>query len=135
MMQWILIVALALHVLAGIAWVGMSFGMARGLMSLEASAAVRVSQRGAAIVAMLAGVALWGLAHRDRFYAAEWALALGAILAVAAAVVQGMAGGRLKRAMASGLDEAAGAGIRSLDRLGAGLLVVTVILMAASKYL
>jgi hypothetical protein len=135
MMQWILIVALVLHLLSGIAWMGMSFGIARGLIPLEATSSLRGSQRGAAVVAMLAGVVLWGLAHRDRFYAPEMALAAGSVFAVLAAIVQGVAGGRLKRAMAAGLDEAARNGVRGLDRLGAGLLVLTVILMAASKYL
>lgn len=135
MMQWILIVVLSLHILAGIAWGGMSLGMARGLMPLEASVAVRPAQRGAAVTAMLMGLILWGLAHRDRFYAAETALAVGAALAVLAAIVQGMAAGRLKGAMAAGLDEPSRKAILKLDRIGAVLLALTVILMAASKYL
>lgn len=136
MMQWILIAVLSLHILSGIAWTGMTFGIVRGLMPLEATPPLRASQRGAAIVAMLAGLALWALAHRDRFYAAEMALAGGAALAVIAAIAQGIAGGRLKRALASGgLDEAARKGVGGLDRLSVGCLVLAIILMAASKYL
>lgn len=135
MMQWILIAVLALHILSGIAWTGMTFGTVGGFIPLEATPALRASQRGAAIMAMLMGLALWGLAHRGRFNTAEMALAAGAVLAILAAIVQGIAGGRLKRALASGALEQARAGVAGLDRLSAGLLVLTVILMAASKYL
>lgn len=135
MMQWILIAVLALHILSGIAWTGMTFGLARGIMPLEATPSLRASQRGAAVVAMLAGLALWGLAHRGRFNTAEMALAAGAALAILAGVLQGIAGGRLKRALAAGRIEQARAGVQGLDRAGAGLLALTVILMAASKYL
>jgi hypothetical protein len=135
MMQWILIVVLALHLLSGIAWTGMTFGVARGLMPLEATPPLRASQRGAALLAMLMGLALWGLAHRGRFYAAETALAAGSALAILAGLLQGVANGRLKRAMAAGQLDQARAGVQRLDRVSAGLLVLTVALMAASKYL
>jgi hypothetical protein len=135
MMQWILIVLLALHLLSGIAWTGMSFGIVRGLVPLEATPALRGSQRGAAVVAILAGLALWALAHRDRFYIPEMALAAGAALALIAAIAHGIAGARLKRALATGLDETARKAVGGLDRLSVGCLVLAIILMAASKYL
>lgn len=135
MMQWILIVVLALHILSGVAWTGMTFGMASGVIPLETTPQLRGRQRGAAVVAMLAGLALWGLAHRGGFYTAEMALAAGSVLAILAAILQGVAGGRLKRAMASGSLDQARAGVAGLDRATAGLLALTIVLMAASKYL
>ncbi len=122
-MQTILITALSLHILSSMFWAGSSFVLAR-TGGAGAEQLFR-PQMGAAAIAILTGGYLWSLLHADSFGPGEKVLALGAILALFAAAVQGMLVGR-----------AAGDRSRMVlgERIGSGLLAGTVICMAAARY-
>ncbi|HUZ62536.1 MAG TPA: hypothetical protein VMU82_02375 [Acetobacteraceae bacterium] len=134
-MQTVLIVTVALHVLAGVFWAGSTFVLARS--GGEGAEALAYPQMGAAAVVVVAGLVLWGLLHAGGFGPQEQVLALGAVCAVAAAGVQGSislpAVRRLR--MANGPAAACLRGRIALgQRLAAGLLAITVIAMATSRY-
>lgn len=134
-MQWILMATLVVHVLSGVVWAGSSFGLARGRMPLEASMPLRAPQRGAAAMAILTGLLLWGLAHRGGMGPSEMVLAAGAVAGLIAFGLQLVFGLRAQRAAARGpLDEALARRVGGVDRVAALLLMLTVACMAASKY-
>src|SRR5262249_16010402 len=133
-MQFTLLVTLVLHILAGVFWAGSTFALARtGATSADQ---LFRPQMGAAVVAIIAGSVLWHLLHPSAFGTTEQVLALGALGAVLALGAQGaLCGPALHRlAIASGND------VRSLtqmvvgQRIAAGLLALTVICMAAARY-
>lgn len=135
-MQWALVIAISLHLLAGVFWAGTTFTLAH----TGGAGGERLfrPQMGAALVAVLAGVALWHLAgHEGSFGPTERSLTLGAICAIAAAGVQGAVGGRAIRALREGAipQDAARARIALAQRIAAVLLAVTVVCMAAARYL
>ncbi|WP_242109470.1 hypothetical protein [Luteimonas aquatica] len=116
-MHTLIILLLCLHVLAGVFWAGSTFTLARSGGS--GASALLWPQMGAAAMALLTGLALWGIVHAGRFAPSEQALALGMLAALAAAAVQ--IGLRAKPALS--------------QRVAAGLLALTVVCMAASRYL
>lgn len=132
-MQYVFMVALALHLMSGVFWAGSTFVLARtgdgGLaMSLFAP------QMGAATMAVLSGALLWHLFHGTGYFGTqEQVLAVGAVAAIAAAGVQGALVGRARRARNDAADILAQA-VRG-ERLAAGLLAVTVITMAIARVL
>jgi hypothetical protein len=134
-MQITLIITLVLHVLSGVFWAGTTIALAR----TGADQADRFfrPQMGAAVVAVATGGLLWHLLHEGSFGAGERMLAIGALCAFAAAGVQGVAGGPALRKLAvASATEAAGLRHRVAigQRVAAALLMVTVICMAASRY-
>jgi len=134
-MQATVIVALILHVVSGVFWAGSTFALARS-SATQAREFLR-PQLGAAAVAIVTGALLWHLLHEGSQGASEHVLATGAIFALIAAGIQAVTG-LTSRAFAGvgELDRAQGSN-RSLigQRLAAGCLLVTVICMAAARYL
>jgi predicted RNA methylase len=132
--QTLLMVVIAFHVLPGVFWAGTTLALAR----TGGAGAERLAypQMGAATVAMLAGVVLWGLAHRFGFGATEQVLALGAGCAILAAGVQGFALPAVRRLATARDTETTRlqARIATAQRIAAGLLAITVICMAVARY-
>ncbi|HVZ99744.1 MAG TPA: hypothetical protein VG841_05475 [Caulobacterales bacterium] len=85
-MDWLFLIALALHVVPAVFWAGTTFGLAR-TGGAGAEALFR-PQMGAAVLAIVMGVALWALRHWGEPGPMEWTLAFGAACALAAAIVQ-----------------------------------------------
>jgi hypothetical protein len=133
-MQATVIVALILHVVSGVFWAGSTFALAR--FSANQGREFLRPQLGAAAVAIVTGALLWYLLHRGSEGTSEHVLAIGAIFAFIAAVIQAATGltGRVLAGV-HGLDGAQGSN-RALvgQRLAAGCLLVTVICMAAARY-
>ncbi|SFT72846.1 hypothetical protein [Mesorhizobium sp. YR577] len=133
-MQYVYIVTLGLHVMAGVFWAGTTYTLAR-------DPEIRVErffgpQMGAAAVAMLSGALLWYFFHGAYFGSMEQVLALGIVAALSAAGVLGIMVGPARRKLAgvNGEDEAA---LRDRmakgERIAARLLVLTVICMAIAR--
>jgi hypothetical protein len=133
-MQSLLIGVLVLHVLAAVFWAGSTFALVR--MGGDGGERLFAPQMGAAVVAFLSGVVLWGLLHRGPPGVPEVLLEIGAVCAVAAAGVQGALIGGARRKLAAGGEAADGARrrIATAQRIAAGLLAVTIILMTAVRY-
>jgi hypothetical protein len=131
-MQTILMFTVALHVLSGIFWAGSTFVLAR-LGSAGAQQLAR-PQIGAAAVAVLTGGTLWSLVHAHSFQPQEQMLALGAGCAVIAAGVQGAAAARMRLAHADAAQAPMQGSLTRPHRIAAALLAVTVICMAAARY-
>jgi hypothetical protein len=133
-MQPIFIIVISLHVLTGTFWAGTSFTLARsgGL----GGAQLFRPQMAAATIAVLAGGYMWHLTHEGAFGSAERVLAVGAICAIIAAGVQGAIGGRAARSLRNGAVDATAAQRRigMAQRIGAGLLAVTIVCMVSARY-
>jgi hypothetical protein len=130
MMQSILIIATALHILPAVAWAGFTFTLARtGASNLET---LFVPQLGAGTAAILAGGWLWSLTHEGAFGLAEKVLAFGALAAVAALVMQLASVGPVIRRLR---DDPQLRGRTAIgQRIAAGLLVIAIICMASARY-
>jgi len=131
-MQAVLVIAVSLHLLAGIFWAGTTFTLAR-TGGARAEGLFR-PQMGAAVVAVLAGGYLWGQLHPTG--TSGMVLGLGALCAVAAAGVQGAIGGKAIRGLRTGaLSEAdARPRIVTAQRIASALLVVTIVSMGVANY-
>jgi hypothetical protein len=133
-MRTALLVILVFHILSGVFWAGSTFALAR----TGGASADRLfrPQMGAAVVAVITGALLWYLLHASGFGPQERVLALGALAAVAAACIQGAWCGAALHQLAS----TAGYNARSQGRItlghqiAAALLALTVICMAAARY-
>jgi hypothetical protein len=88
-------------------------------------------------VAVITGGVLWHLLHPSGFSTTEQVLALGALTAVLAAGAQGaLCGPALRRlARADGKDARSQPQMALGQRIAAALLALTVICMAAARYL
>ncbi len=132
-MQAVLIAVMSLHLLASVFWAGTTFGLA-----VTGGAGERLfrPQMVAATIAVLAGAYLWSQLHASGFGGSELVLGLGGLCAVAAAGVQGTVGGRAIRELHNGRvgDADARARIASAQRIAAVLLAVTIVCMAAARY-
>jgi hypothetical protein len=115
-------------------WAGSTFALAR----TGATSADKLfrPQMGAAVVVAITGGVLWHLLHPLVFGSQEQALALGALAALLAASVQGALCGPALRQLtrADGNDVRSQAQVALGQRIAAGLLVVTVLCMAAARY-
>jgi hypothetical protein len=132
-MQIVLIAAACLHVLSATAWAGFSFAMAR-TAAASVERLIR-PQMGAAVVAVLSGGWFWSLSHEGVFGTPEEVLTLGAVAALLALVVQAATALPAARALARSPDapaprRRAAAG----QRIGAGLLGLTLLCMAAARF-
>ena len=116
-MQILLIVLFAMHALTGVFWAGSTFLMAH--TGGEVSERLARSQRGAAMLTMLVGVGLWGVLHRGPPGPMEKTLAVGAVCAIAAAVLQ-----ITLRKASPALSQ----------RVAATLLSITVVCMVTARY-
>ena len=134
-MQAIVIIALVLHVVSGVFWAGSTFALAR-MGGNQAREFLR-PQLGAAATAIVTGALLWYQLHRGSEGMSENVLATGAIFALIAAGIQAVTGltGRRVLAGVGELDTTPGQN-RALigQRIAAGCLLVTVICMAAARY-
>jgi uncharacterized membrane protein len=134
-MQLALIVTIVLHLLSGVFWAGTTFVLAR--TGANQADQLLLPQRGAAAITVLTGSLLWYLVHRGGFDTTERILAFGALCAIVAGVIQGVTGGPALRKLAKA-DESDAARMRRRvatgQRVAAGLMAVTVICMAASRY-
>jgi hypothetical protein len=133
-MPFTLIIALSLHVLAAVFWVGTSFALAR----IGGPAAERLlrPQLGAALAAVLTGAYLWSQLHRDTFDRPEQVLAIGVVCALTAAGVQGAIVGRTVRGRSIAPADTGPAWSRIIiaQRAAAGLLAVTLVCMTIARY-
>jgi hypothetical protein len=134
-MQITLLLTLVLHILSGVFWAGSTFALAR-TGATTADQLFR-PQMGAAVVAVITGGVLWHLLHPSGFSITEQVLALGALTAVLAAGAQGaLCGPALRRlARADGKDARSQTQMVLGQRIAAALLTLTVICMAAARYL
>jgi len=132
-MQYALLIAISLHVLAGVFWAGTSFAIAR----TGGSGAEKLfrPQMGAAVIVVLSGGYLWHALHEGGIGTMEIVLGLGALCAIAAAGVQGAMGAGAARILARTPDDAAARSrIVAAQRIAGGLLAITVICMAGARY-
>ena len=134
-MQTVLILALSLHVLAAVFWAGGTFVLAR--LGGVGGPRLRAPMLGAAIVTLLTGGYLWHAVHGAAFGRPEKVLAVGIACALLAFIVQVGVGARTRWQLARGtlLEAAAQARMGLVARLAAGLLAITVICMAAARYI
>lgn len=132
-MQYVFMLALALHVMSGVFWAGSTFVLARtgdGRLAMSLFG----PQMGAATLAVLSGAFLWYLFHGTGYFGPqEQVLAVGAVAAIVAAAVQGALVGRSRRAaVQDATDSPLQQAVRG-ERVAAGLLTVTVIAMAIAR--
>ncbi|TPJ39006.1 hypothetical protein FJ492_06265 [Mesorhizobium sp. B2-5-4] len=133
-MQYVYIVVIGLHVMAGVFWAGTTIAVARD-PDIRAERFFR-PQMGAAGLAFLTGLLLWYFFHEGAFGSMEKVLALGILTALIAAGVQGALVGSSSRQLA-GADAATQTELRAKmtrgERIAGGLLVITVLCMATAK--
>jgi hypothetical protein len=134
-MQATVVIALVLHVLSGVFWAGTTFALAR-LGGNQARYLLR-PQLGAASIAIVTGALLWYLLHRGGEGTSEYVLAIGAVFALIAAGVQAATGAAGWPVLA-GATDLQGSPVQNRavtrQRVAAGCLAITVICMAASRY-
>jgi hypothetical protein len=125
-----LLITLGLHMAGALFWLLTSLVLGFG-GNPAASKVMFRPQMVAATVAVFSGGGLWSLLHPGAFGPPEIVLAIGAVLAVAAAGVQGaMVGGAVRRLP----DAAAERKILLGQRIASGLLLVTLALMLLARH-
>ena len=134
-MQTLLIIVLSLHVLAAVFWAGGTFVLAR--LGGIGGPRLRAPMLGSAVVTLLTGGYLWHAVHGQAFAMPEKTLAVGIACALLAFVLQVGAGARTRWQLTRGTlpEAAAQARMALVARLAAVLLAVTVICMAAARYI
>ena len=123
-----LLLTFMLHVASGVFWAGSTFALAE----TGAASADKLfrPQMGAAVVAVITGSALWLLLHLQ-----EPILALGALAALLAAGAQGaLCGPPLRQLARADGNDVGQARVARGHRIAAGLLALTVLCMAAGRY-
>ena len=133
LMQILIIIAIALHAVSAVFWMGSSMSLARpGAVGAEI---LFPRQMMAALVATLTGGFLWSQLHTGGFGPYEMVLAIGAVLAVIAAGIQGVVvGGSLRRLKAGGNAEVLQKRIMTGYRAGGGLLGLCLICMVIARF-
>jgi hypothetical protein len=133
-MQWTLAIVTVFHVLPAVFWAGTTFGLA--LAGGTGAQRLSFPQLGAAALAILSGVGLWGLLHRGGLGRPEQVLAVGAACALAAAGLQASALPSVRRLRAASESDAIALlrRIATGQRIAAGLLAVAVAAMTSSRY-
>ena len=132
-MQYVLIVAIVLHVLAAVFWAGSTFTLTR--FGGERAEHLFLPQMGAAAVVVITGIILWGLLHQGPFGPEEQLLAAGAFAALAAAGAQGALVGSARRRIAGGADAQTLRGrMLTGNRIAASLLAFTLIVMTVARF-
>ncbi|RUW50671.1 hypothetical protein EOA32_18525 [Mesorhizobium sp. M1A.F.Ca.ET.072.01.1.1] len=133
-MQYVYIVVIGLHVMAGVFWAGTTIAVARD-PEIKAERFIR-PQLGASGMVFLTGLLLWYFFHEGAFGSMEMVLALGIATALIAAGVQGALVASSSRQLA-GADAATQSQLRAKmikgERLAGGLLVITVFCMATAR--
>lgn len=133
-MQYVYIIVLGLHVMAGVFWAGTTFTIARD-PEIKAERFFG-PQMGSATLAVITGVLLWYFFHAGVFGNMELVLVIGIVAALAAAGVLGAIVGPARRQLA-GADEATTTTLRAQmakgERIAARLLALTVLCMAVAR--
>jgi hypothetical protein len=133
-MQYVYIIVLGLHVLAGVFWAGTTIAVARD-PEIRIERFFRPQMRAAGMV-FLTGALLWYFFHGGYFGSMEMVLAPGIATALIAAGVQGALVGSASRQLA-GTDAATETQLRAKmtrgERIAGGLLVITVLCMATAR--
>jgi len=133
-MQYVTIVVLGLHVMAGVFWAGTTITLARD-PDIRAERFIQ-PQLGAAGMVFLTGALLWYFFHGAYFGSMERVLALGIVTAFAAAGVLSALVRPATRQLA-GADAATESHLRAKmargERIAAWLLVITVLCMAVAR--
>ena len=133
-MQYVYIVVIGLHVMAGVFWAGTTITLARD-PDIRAERFIQ-PQMGAAGMVFLTGALLWYFFHGAYFGSMEMVLALGILTAFAAAGVLSTVVRPATRQLA-GADAAVEPVLRARmakgERIAAWLLVVTVLCMAIAR--
>lgn len=126
------LVILGLHMAAAVFWLFSSLILGWG-QPAAASKSVFRAQMAAAALAVFTGGGLWQMLHVGAFGRPEMVLALGAVLAIAAAGVQGaLVGGQIRRLRAGeGGDERR---ILLGQRIATGLLGLVLLCMVLERY-
>jgi len=133
-MQILIILAIAVHVMAAVFWMGTTASQAR----TGAGAAENLFPRqiGAAVMSMLTGGYLWSRLHAGGFGAYEKVLAAGAACAVLALAIQVAGVGMRMRKLKTADDPAAvRKGMAVAHRIAGGLLAVTLICMVIARFI
>jgi hypothetical protein len=134
-MQYVYIVVIGLHVMAGVFWAGTTFTIARD-PEIKAERFFG-PQMGSAALAVITGGLLWYFFHEGVFGNMELVLAIGIVAALAAAGVLGAIVGPARRQLA-GADEAVTVALRAQmargERIAARLLALTVLCMAIARF-
>ena len=133
-MQYVYIVVIGLHVMAGVFWAGTTITLARD-PEIKAERFIR-PQLGAAGMVFLTGALLWYFFHGAYFGSMEMVLALGILAAFAAAGVLGAMVRAPSRRLAGAnaeIETQLRARMAMGERIAAWLLVVTVLCMAIAR--
>lgn len=130
-------IALALHLLSAIFWAGSTFAAVRTGARGDGLRALLRPQAGAALVAILTGGFLWHRLHAQAFTGVERTLAVGAVCALLAFVIQvGWVAPALRRPRAGEVEQGqADRRARVGYRLAALLLAVTVVAMGVARFM
>jgi hypothetical protein len=133
-MHTIIVLTLVLHVLSGVFWAGSTFTLAR--IGGAGSENLLRPQLACATMAVVTGALLWNLIHGGTPGRTEYILGLGALAAILAAAVQGF-GLRAARMRANAAEAKTSYSSSAVvtQRIAAALLALTVICMAASRYI
>jgi hypothetical protein len=126
------LVILGLHMAAAVFWLFSSLILGWGQPPIASKTLFR-PQMAAAALAVFTGGGLWQMLHAGGFGPPEMVLALGAVLAIAAAGVQGaLVGGQIRKLRAGlpGDDRKVLLG----QRLATGLLGATLVCMVLERY-
>ncbi len=134
LMQILIVIAIALHAVAAAFWMGSSMSLARpGAIGAEM---MFPRQMMAALLVTLTGGFLWSQLHTGGFGPYEMVLAIGAVLAVIAAGIQGVVvGGSLRRLKAGGDAEPLRKRISLGYRVGGGMLGLCLICMVIARFI
>ncbi|WP_027054973.1 hypothetical protein [Mesorhizobium erdmanii] len=133
-MQYVYIVVIGLHVMAGVFWAGTTITLARD-PEIKAERFIQ-PQMGSAGMVFFTGALLWYFFHGAYFGSMEMVLALGILAAFAAAGVLGAMVRAPSRRLAGAnadLETQLRARMAMGERFAAWLLVVTVLCMAIAR--
>ena len=133
-MQYVYIVVIGLHVMAGVFWAGTTVTLARD-PEIKAERFIQ-PQMGAAGMVFLTGALLWYFFHGAYFGSMEMVLALGILAAFAAAGVLGAMVRAPSRQLAGAnaeIETQLRARMAMGESIAARLLVVTVLCMAIAR--
>ncbi|MGB3026343.1 hypothetical protein [Paradevosia shaoguanensis] len=126
-MDYLVAFALVSHIAAAIFWAGTTMVQAR--IGNDHALELFRPQMGAATVTVIAGVILWWAYHSGIFYAPELSLAIGALAAIVAGILQIFAYRALKAGQGGFFG---GVGVR---RASAALMGIAILGMALSRVL
>lgn len=132
-MQILIIVAVAVHAVSAVFWMGTTANQAQ--MKAAAAEILFPRQMGAAAVSVLTGGFLWSQLHAGGFGAYEMTLAAGAACAVLALVIQVAGVGTRLRGLKIAVDPAPVRKAMALTyRITAALLGVALICMVVARF-